>query len=1057
MFHSIRTGSTLCALALCSGIHVTAAADPLLVITKGISAQHTPTGTYVHGVDIDIGQATQGVLISDQEWNSFLSFNHDFSQAATIGIMQRASAAPDTDPGNPYPLILDLAPLQANTPLYSPDEDVIANFWGRDPELNQDLLCTVYQSSGQNRLTYDVNGKTISVPLSGIPLFALPAKDGTSAAIILRALDQAHYTVQLCELGGRRRIGKAIPLTVEHPGFGTRAHAALISNTGRYLYVAFSGYVLGEPDGKRNSWIQAIDLTDSTPMPEPITIEGTLVGSNTALVAGADDSCWVLSHTTGRSHAFAANIEVDDNALRSAAAFTYSGVNSPLQVSVNPDTLHTAIGIGQKIELYDENHAPYKTLSFEDTVTALYWIDDRLILGIANKLQSVSSDTGSTENTISLPTGIITHIQRHPGVKQGQHIVNTMSAPRQMRSIVFSEDRIGIERFAIGIPDTQIDALRADTPYLPTWLRLRTSPGTDAGITISVNPENFMQYSNSKHTIMLQIGTSNTLFQIKINPVDTLSSSILWVRNPEDHPLSVLSENPLNPFARIAAHLLAHPLSYTVQEIAGPTDIDIDRFTTLVLPSASAEYGIFTNQTLLDYLSRGGTILYLAHTPSFPDNNSSGRWLEALGMQLDANSELNGQYITDTKEGFMRHRKIVQFRSGTVIKAADTNGNLAFESTNGLSAVAATRSYGLGSVIAFASSTPFENEALTDPRNLRFVESIFRHFADTSAHRPDLDGDGIPDNIEDENRNQKYDPGETHFALADTDGDGILDGFEDHNQNGIVDDIETNPLLSDTDDDGIADAADKHPLPPSGTPYLAAIDPAFMPAEGSRNILIHGRNLTPNSQIWFGDQISPDIRLLSRRQLYAVVPPKAASSSDRISIEVRDSDFDVPSTLDEAFTYRPRTNVKMTLKAINQVRVQYGIYQLFLSASLDDTLVHIDQASVIVEVTPPEAIEYLGIVPGEAVSNSRQKMRLLVLEKGRIRVTLDEPNHFKRGSPLFQIQCRVNMLTKPSTQFHLYIVDKQLRTPYQGSVDSLDPTEIHYDFKSNAQIPMFTE
>jgi hypothetical protein len=547
------------------------------------------------------------------------------------------------------------------------------------------------------------------------------------------------------------------------------------------------------------------------------------------------------------------------------------------------------------------------------------------------------------------------------------------------------------------------------------------------------------------------------LFHITVNPVKTSAPAILWVRNPEEYPLSILSENPQNPFAKIVTHLQAHPLSYTLQEIAKPVNIDINSFTTIVLTSASAEYGIFTRQALLDYLSRGGTILYLANSPSRPNNDSVGRWLEALGMQLDTTSPLNGIYTANTKEAFMRHWKNVQIRNGTPIKVTDRNSILAAEKLDQNTAVAVTRTYGLGRVIAIASSTPFENNALKNPRSLRLAQSIFRHIADAANHRDDLDGDGIPDNIEDQNRNRRHDPGETHFALADTDGDGILDGIEDQNQNGFVDDIETDPLLSDTDNDGIPDAADSHPLPPTGTPYIASIDPPSMPAEGSRNILIQGRNFTPNSQIWFGNQISPNTRLLNRNQLYAIVPPKVPSDPNLTDIEVRDSDFDVPSTLKNAFTYQPRTSIKMVLKAIKQIRVQYGVYQLFITATLQNSPVHIDQASLIIEARPPEAVEYLGIVPREAISNSRQKMQLLVLEKGRVRVTLDEPEHLKPGAPLFEIQCRVNMLTKPSSQFHLRIVEKQLRTPYQGSVDSLDKTEIHYDFKSTVQIPLFNQ
>lgn len=76
---------------------------------------------------------------------------------------------------------------------------------------------------------------------------------------------------------------------------------------------------------------------------------------------------------------------------------------------------------------------------------------------------------------------------------------------------------------------------------------------------------------------------------------------------------------------------------------------------------------------------------------------------------------------------------------------------------------------------------------------------------DTSVD--DSDGDGIPDALEDRNRNGTFEEGsnETNFLDVDTDGDGIDDGEEDSNHNGIVDNGETDPRLADTDGDGLDD------------------------------------------------------------------------------------------------------------------------------------------------------------------------------------------------------------------------------------------------------------
>ena len=69
----------------------------------------------------------------------------------------------------------------------------------------------------------------------------------------------------------------------------------------------------------------------------------------------------------------------------------------------------------------------------------------------------------------------------------------------------------------------------------------------------------------------------------------------------------------------------------------------------------------------------------------------------------------------------------------------------------------------------------------------------------------DSDTDGLPDYIEDRNRNGIYDPGETDFLNPDTDGDGLLDGVEDANQDGIRQINETDPRDPDSDFDSLLD------------------------------------------------------------------------------------------------------------------------------------------------------------------------------------------------------------------------------------------------------------
>ena len=53
----------------------------------------------------------------------------------------------------------------------------------------------------------------------------------------------------------------------------------------------------------------------------------------------------------------------------------------------------------------------------------------------------------------------------------------------------------------------------------------------------------------------------------------------------------------------------------------------------------------------------------------------------------------------------------------------------------------------------------------------------------------DSDGDGLPDGLEDSNRNGRFDVHETDPMRVDTDGDGLGDGAEDLNANGEFDEV----------------------------------------------------------------------------------------------------------------------------------------------------------------------------------------------------------------------------------------------------------------------------
>ncbi|MBU0505568.1 right-handed parallel beta-helix repeat-containing protein [bacterium] len=75
----------------------------------------------------------------------------------------------------------------------------------------------------------------------------------------------------------------------------------------------------------------------------------------------------------------------------------------------------------------------------------------------------------------------------------------------------------------------------------------------------------------------------------------------------------------------------------------------------------------------------------------------------------------------------------------------------------------------------------------------------------TSPNSADSDGDGLPDGVEDKNRNGVWDDDETCAYNPDSDEDGVGDYFETHGDGSFLEANDSNPLLADTDADGLED------------------------------------------------------------------------------------------------------------------------------------------------------------------------------------------------------------------------------------------------------------
>jgi len=189
--------------------------------------------------------------------------------------------------------------------------------------------------------------------------------------------------------------------------------------------------------------------------------------------------------------------------------------------------------------------------------------------------------------------------------------------------------------------------------------------------------------------------------------------------------------------------------------------------------------------------------------------------------------------------------------------------------------------------------------------------------AGTRPRRADSDGDGLRDASEDPDRDRlpnwfEFRAG-THPLRADTDRDGIADWAEDADRDGLSNRREylshTNPRLADTDGDGATDAAElragSDPRNPASTPATltapvladAPACPVF-PASNAWNrridgLAVRGDSTTLLGSIGSGAKLHPDFgSYLGYGIPYNVVG--ASQAAVRVAFDYADESDDVP-------------------------------------------------------------------------------------------------------------------------------------------------------------------
>jgi hypothetical protein len=359
-----------------------------------------------------------------------------------------------------------------------------------------------------------------------------------------------------------------------------------------------------------------------------------------------------------------------------------------------------------------------------------------------------------------------------------------------------------------------------DSEALP-WLRVYPTGDRGSGYSyLAVDPGRFRPSDVLEGTITVSLvgrskgnrpgyrsANSPSKVHVRVAPPKTPLPAILWL-------LSGSRTGDPSDFAGLRALLAEAPYFFSHVTRSGPVSEPLSPFSIIVLDTQSVEAGVLTQKALLDYLNGGGAVLFLGGQPTGESSRDLSSWFRPLDFQLDMQQEVSGRFSSATSPELLRHWKEFSIVGGCQIVDRRTGGDtVRIRNGDAGRLVFAARPHGYGRIALLAAPTPLQGDRLSRRKNCLFALDLFYWLQRAGFDVSDRDGDGILDDQEVQLGavGDVRELGGSDWLNPDSDGDGIPDGMEDSNRNGVLDPGETDPSRSDSDGDGTDDGADATP------------------------------------------------------------------------------------------------------------------------------------------------------------------------------------------------------------------------------------------------------
>lgn len=672
--------------------------------------------------------------------------------------------------------------------------------------------------------------------------------------------------------------------------------------------------------------------------------------------------------------------------------------------------------------------------SFAETLRWLAWTQEGILAAEENRLHQLDPETGRIHSTLVFQTGCVEHVAILPPslVPQDDADMDGLSASAEQSlgtsPSQFDSDNDGLPDGADPeplVPTPQLDlpeqitlyekaagrqlrGLFLQTPCDPAyweagwdkeqmpWLVLYPTRGrTPAVIYLGIDPLRFRRETDAGAPVTITLQTQDfpmtaTSYRHTYTvPVVVKAQAqpfrrILWVlptNARSDVEAEFLRAVPeLQDTLSAAPHLFTHTLWNR-----GSANT-LDSYDVVILTAGAILDGAVLHAELAQFLRGGGGVLILAQALSSAEARVLDGWLAPFSIRVRGETPLHGVFTTTEESSILPAKMPLRVEGGVALYSSETFYSVPVQ-PDAEEAVLLVKTYGYGRIAALASPsmlTASENKASD------VITPLTEWLAQSLRDVQDMDGDGLPDAVEDKRNPGQVDPGETHYLIADTDGDGVPDGLEDANLNGRVDPGETDPRNPDTDGDGYWDGADHTPYAPFESPGIDYLMPAQGPAEGNVAVNVVGRNFSPDSVFYFADVPALSQTVLSPTLAQVRTPPLTEHQKKRVALRVLARQGVFEAVLPEAFEVSEATGVyvhvqvdppslreQMTYSGLVRIRFEAPesavVQRIFLLMVLDDSSTEWEDP----------VLSTAGVVSGMRLQSNVLANRLLVTLSGR--------------------------------------------------------------------------